>query len=402
MMDTLEQRPLANILVVEDDDAQRETLCDILRQEGFVPIACANATEALDSVAASNASVAIVDLRLPDMSGIEVLERLMQLLHGSRVIIHTAYGSFETARDALNLGAFAYVEKLSDPRELVNHVHRAMDELLAHALRDGDRDLRHLTEHVPDVVFQVDHDGRILFVNRPMTGFSVEQLLGQQLRDWVLPDHQDTIDAAVRAVFDTYRPQECDVMSEGTDGSRYWYSCRIGPIGTPNDVERAIIIARDITDARQAEQIERVVLQLFRNARDATMMGGKLKIEIEPVVLSDDDLDAQPEVHSGPHVLITVADTGPGIPESQLERVFEPFFTTKPGQSKGLGLTEVYGIVAQAGGHVSVESEPGHGTVFKVYLPTSSPIQSSPHDPEAKIRPKTNVVYRFPDRDSSG
>ncbi|HXV76024.1 MAG TPA: response regulator [Candidatus Polarisedimenticolaceae bacterium] len=395
MTDLLEQRPLANILVVEDDDAQRQTLCDILTQEGFVPIACATATEALESAAASNASVAIVDLRLPDMTGVQVLERLMQLLHGARVIIHTAYGSFESARDALNLGAFAYVEKLSDPRELVSHVHRAMDELLAGVLRDGDRELRSLTEHVPDVVFQVDVGGRILFVNRPMTGRSTEQLLGEHLHDWVLPDHQETLDAAVSAVFDNYRPQECEVVSEAADGSRYWYSCRIGPIGEPTHVERAIIIARDITEARQAEQIERVVLQLFRNAREAIEGGGKLMVEVEPVVLEDDHSRTQPEVRSGPYVLITVTDTGIGIAESQIDRIFEPFFTTKPGHSKGLGLTEVYGIVAQAGGHMSVESEPGEGTVFRVYLPSAYPAGLA-RGGESGLRASPNVVYRFP------
>jgi signal transduction histidine kinase len=93
-------------------------------------------------------------------------------------------------------------------------------------------------------------------------------------------------------------------------------------------------------------------------------------------------------------VRITVADTGEGIPDSQLERIFEPFFTTKPGRSKGLGLTEVYGIVAQAGGHLSVESEPGQGTVIKVYLPTSS----SPRFAGVEPRPSggSNVIYRFP------
>ena len=126
MTDTIEQRPLANVLVVEDNEAQRRTLCDILSQEGFEPIACADASEALESAQTANASVAIVDLRLPDMSGIQVLQELMTLLQGARVIIHTAYGSFESARDALNLGAFAYVEKPFDPAYLLQLVNMAL------------------------------------------------------------------------------------------------------------------------------------------------------------------------------------------------------------------------------------------------------------------------------------
>jgi len=401
MMDAIEQRPLANILVVEDDEAQRHTMCDILRQEGFEPIACADAREALESAETANASVAIVDLRLPDMSGIQVLQELMTLLQGARVIIHTAYGSFESARDALNLGAFAYVEKLSDPRELISHVHRAMDELLAQALRKGAEDLATLTRHVPDVVFQVDQRGDILFVNRAIPGYALEDLVGEQLREWIVPDHQPVIDASVREVFETYRPQECDVMTEGRDGSRYWYSCRIGPIGSPGHVERAIIIARDITEERQAEQIERVMLQLFRNAREATAGGGQMTIEIGTLLLDEDYVRSQSGARQGPHVRIAVTDSGRGIPEEYLDRIFEPFFTTKPGKSKGLGLTEVYGIVAQAGGHLSVESDPGKGSTFNVYLPTSmgSVLQSTASDSSGGDR--SNVVYRFPQKDEN-
>jgi PAS domain S-box-containing protein len=398
-MHTIEQRPLANILVVEDDEAQRHTMCDILRQEGFEPIACANASEALDSAQTANASVAIVDLRLPDMSGIQVLQELMLLLQGSRVIIHTAYGSFESARDALNLGAFAYVEKLSDPRELISHVHRAMDELLAHALRKGAEDLTVLTRYAPDVVFQVDRRGNILFVNRAMPGYVVEDLVGQQLREWIVPDHQAIIDASVREVFETYRPQECDVMTEGRDGSRFWYSCRIGPIGSPGHVDRAIIIARDITEEMQAEQIERVTLQLFRNAREATTGGGRLSIEIETVMLDEDYVQSQSGARPGPHVRIEVNDSGRGIPEDYIDRIFDPFFTTKPGKSKGLGLTEVYGIVAQAGGHLSLESEPGKGSTFTVYLPTSTGSDLQSATPETPGGDGPNRIYRFPQKD---
>jgi PAS domain S-box-containing protein len=398
-MDTIEQRPLANILVVEDDEAYRHTMCDILRQEGFEPIACSDATEALESAHTANASVAIVDLRLPDMSGIQVLQELMTLLHGARVIIHTAYGSFESARDALNLGAFAYVEKLSDPRELINHVHRAMDELLAQALSKGAEDLTVLTRYAPDVVFQVDRRGKILFVNRAIPGYVLEDLIGEQLREWIVPDHQAIIDATVREVFESYRPQECDVMIEGRDGSRFWYSCRVGPIGSPGHVERAIIIARDITEERQAEQIERVVLQLFRNAREATAGGGQLNIEIATLMLDEDYVQAQSGARPGPHVKITVSDTGRGIPDEFIDRIFEPFFTTKPGKSKGLGLTEVYGIVAQACGHLSVESDPGKGSTFNVYLPTSlgSDLQSA--TPEAPAADGPNRIYRFPQKE---
>jgi PAS domain S-box-containing protein len=273
-----------------------------------------------------------------------------------------------------------------------------MDELLAHALRKGAEDLAVLTRYAPDVVFQVDHRGNILFVNRAIPGYAVEDLVGEQLREWIVPDHQAIIDASVREVFETYRPQECDVMIEGRDGSRFWYACRIGPIGSPGHVERAIIIARDITDERQAEQIERVMLQLFRNAREATTGGGHLAIEIETLMLDEEYVQTQSGARPGPHVRIEVSDSGRGIPEEYIDRIFEPFFTTKPGKSKGLGLTEVYGIVAQAGGHLSVESEPGKGSTFNVYLPTSTGSDLQSATPETPDGAGPNRIYRFPQK----
>jgi len=371
MNDNLGQ-PLANVLVIEDDDAQRQTLCDILLQEGFAPIPCATASEALEQAASSRAAVAILDLRLPDMSGIEVLRELMSLLEGTRVIIHTGYGSFETARDAVNLGAFAYVEKLSDPRELIGHVHRAVEELLASALRQSEQDLRLLTEHVPDVVLQVDREGCILFVNRALPGHSMGDMLGRPLVDWIVPDGVDSFESALAQVFDSSGAQQCEIVVQSRDGGRYWYSCRLGPIGSAGSTERAIVIARDVTDERQAQQIERVMLQLFRNAREATSGGGSVVVEIEDVVLDGADFDDGPDAPHGPHVLISVRDDGVGIVDEDIDRIFDPFFTTKRGESKGLGLTEVYGIVAEAGGHLSVESDPRSGSVFRVYLPTSS------------------------------
>ena len=365
-----DERPLTSVLVVEDDDAQRQTLCDILAQEGFAPVPCATAAEALEQAQISRAAIAILDLRLPDMSGLDALGELLALLEGARVIIHTGYGSFESAREALNRGAFAYVEKVGDPQELVGHVHRAVEAQLAQALRGGEENLRVLTEHVPDFVLQVRRNGRIAFVNRALPGRSMGEMIGRPLSEWVRT--ADAIDLALARVFETALPQQCEVVVDGPDGSRYWYSCRVGPIGSASAVERAIVIARDITEERQAQQIERVLLQLVRNALEATSKGGCVNVEIEDVDLAESGFGSEPGAPRGPHVLISVRDDGCGIGREDLDRIFDPFFSTKPEHGKGLGLTEVYGIVAEAGGHLSVESDLGAGSTFRVYLPTST------------------------------
>jgi PAS domain S-box-containing protein len=135
------------------------------------------------------------------------------------------------------------------------------------------------------------------------------------------------------------------------------------------DVVVEAVIAPDLGRIKaDASSIEQVILNLVVNARDAMPEGGKLTIEAENVDLDETYGREHLGGIAGEHVLLAISDTGVGMDRATQQRIFEPFFTTKA-KGTGLGLATVFGIVKQAGGNLWVSSEPGKGTIIKVYLP---------------------------------
>jgi PAS domain S-box-containing protein len=120
-------------------------------------------------------------------------------------------------------------------------------------------------------------------------------------------------------------------------------------------------------------QLHQVLLNLCVNARDAMPNGGKLTIALENFTVDEQYAGMMPGSQPGPYVIITVSDTGVGIPSELIDKIFDPFFTTKElGKGTGLGLSTVVGIVKNHGGFVTVDSVEGRGTTFKVFLPANS------------------------------
>jgi CheY-like chemotaxis protein len=138
-----------------------------------------------------------------------------------------------------------------------------------------------------------------------------------------------------------------------------------------------------------ASQIHQVLLNLCTNAAHAMReTGGALHVRLEAICLPTEDAAVPPGLGAGPHVRLTVRDTGHGMTSEIRDRIFEPFFTTKgPGEGTGMGLAVVHGIIASHGGALIVESASGHGTTVRVYLPQSTQL------PVASARPEVPVPH---------
>ncbi|EKE99509.1 sensor histidine kinase [Tolypothrix sp. PCC 7601] len=154
----------------------------------------------------------------------------------------------------------------------------------------------------------------------------------------------------------------------------------------PKSIQVSTDLSKDLwVVSGDGTQIHQVLMNLCVNARDAMPNGGSLSICAKNLYIDENYARMNLEAKVGPYIVITVTDTGVGIPEEHLDRIFEPFFTTKEvGQGTGLGLSTVLGIIKSHGGFINVHSEKGVGTSFEVYLPAVEGVETLKAD-NAKV-----------------
>jgi two-component system cell cycle sensor histidine kinase/response regulator CckA len=489
--------PTSPVLVVDDDAMLARTLADVLELHGFDARTAGTGQSAIALAREIRPSVAVVDLRLPDMDGLDLASLLHADAQDLQIIILTGNASVETAVRALRDENCEYLIKPIEPSTLVRTMRAADDRRRLRSTEDELRRTQSLTRAVFDAsplpVIVVNPQGTVTLWNpaaERLFGWTAAETIGRHspigpqerieeshqrfrsvlagetfvglevkrtrkdgqvldLRQTLAPiaDSEGVVEAVVivfediterrrldQELRDAQRLDQvgrlaggvahdfnnllaviiaeselaltadylapeakqafADVLSAAKAGSdltrqllsfarrRPFEPVEVDINTLVSDVEHmfrrvlgerihyiADLAADAGTTMADRSQLEQVIVNLLVNARDAMPQGGKLTVStrrhLEPA-------GGHPSLERREWVVITVTDTGTGIPFALRERIFEPFFTTKPrGQGTGLGLATSYGIIQQSGGQIRVSSEVGDGSTFTVYLPRS-------------------------------
>ena len=386
----------SNLLLVEDDTAQLRTLTAIMRAEEFDVTSCATAADALEQVRQQEFAVAIVDLRLPDLSGTELLQQLKAYSPGTRLVVHTGYGSFDSAKQAVNVGAFAYVEKMNDPGELVRHVQRAFRAYLAGyadnleaavaertaALRQALKEQRTLQEElrqaqkmeaIGQLTDAIAHDFNNLLTVIIGNASLLQQRLSAAQQEFQEPlalieDAAEHAGSLTRSLL-TFSRRVPTLRRPVNLATAVKRSTRMLRSMLPESVKLTVDAPEDdaIWVSADRTQLHQLVFNLTLNGRDALEgKGGCLRICVRPARF--EELDEVPESADG-WACLSVSDTGNGMLPQVQRQIFEPFFTTKArGRGTGLGLAIVKGIVEGHDGQIKLQSEFGVGTTFEIFL----------------------------------
>jgi PAS domain S-box-containing protein len=261
-----------NILIVEDNADQRHTLRRLLEDEGYAIQATATGAEALDLARQTHFGVALVDLRLPDMSGTQVLHQLRHLDDRIQVIIHTAYGSFDSAKSSVNYGAFAYLEKPSEPDELVATVHRAANSWMRDALQRSEDRYQTLAELSPVGIFHTNSNGVYQYVNRrwcEISGLTVDEVKSKGWMSALHPaDERRVIEEWYEALTEE-RGFASEYRLRHKNGREVWVYGQTSPETKDDAVVGYVGTMTDVTRQKLAEESLRLLNAALEQAQVA-------------------------------------------------------------------------------------------------------------------------------------
>ena len=385
--------PETNILVIDDDVPRLKTLSAGLQDMGHKVTTAAIGREALALLRKQPFNIVITDIKLPDISGREILEATKEINPEVAVIMLTDRANLETAVSSIDEGAYAYIlqpEAMNELKTMINNALREQELLIKNrklvdslqrsnkSLAETNRALEQASHAKSDFMAKMSHELRTpLNVIIGFAELMLDQVPGEindeqrQCLDDVLDSGQHLL-GLINDILDLSKIEAGKVELRLTD------------IALPDVVESLRSAMMPILDARKQSldveleeglplvyadkaRLRQVLLNLLSNSTKFTPDGGKLKIEA---------------VRDGDWCQVSVVDNGIGIKEEDWERIFDPFYQVDSSMPKreegtGLGLALVKQIVEQHGGRVWVASEYGKGSRFTFTLPLADQVRRS-------------------------
>ncbi len=411
----------ANVLVVDDDAAGRYLKAHILRKSGYRVTEASTGMDAIEQCCAGVPDLVLLDMRLPDIHGVEVCRRI-KAAHPSIAVLQTsaAITSPQDRARALDGGADGFLVEPIEPEELqatargllrlrgAEQALRRMNESLELLVAERTRELTEANRRLEVEVAERRKTEEVLWHTQRLE--VVGQLTGGIAHDFnnllaVIVGSMEMIRAAFDNGGELPRAKIMRLLNatETATGRATKLTQQLLAFARRSELKFDVVtldevivacepfLRRALGDANtltlsfeadlwtcriDAPQFEAAILNLVVNARDAMPAGGRLEITTGNAVIDAATARRATELAAGDYVVVKVTDTGTGMDPDVAAHAFEPFFTTKEvGKGTGLGLSQVYGFIKQSGGHVTIDTEPGVGTTFRLYLPRCHDVQ---------------------------
>lgn len=382
------------LLVVDDDEGMRETLADIFEMEGYRVDAVADAQAALDFAGLRFYHLALLDLKLPGVNGLDLLTQIKGMSPDTVVMLITGHASVESSVDAINLGAEGYILKPIDIPEVKASILRALEKQrlvfqnreLMEELREMNKQLEAKNQELEEEIAerrslqsQLVESEKMLAIYQLAAGVTHEianplttvmgrvQLLLRDARKLELPGSvvhsleivQYEAGRTVQILDNLALYSRCSTSSRRLCNLNVAVERTLSLFGhelDENNILLTLDLSPEVPELLLGEsQLMRAFAAVIRNAAQAMPEGGELTIRSR---------------RGTERVEVTFQDTGVGVPAEIQNRIFEPFFTTKePGSGIGVGLSAAYKIIKDHGGRIELDSTEGEGTTLRILLP---------------------------------
>ena len=399
------------LLIVDDEEGPRQSL-QVVFKDDYQLLTAEDGPSAIRLAQAHRIDVAVLDIRMAGMSGIEVLERLKFVDHTIEVVMLTAYETTETIRQALRLRACDYLNKPFDVITMRAAVARAMERRsLGSELRKNADKLQKLQSELQqqkleeqivrtrgEIYASIIHDingpltvisGLLQFINQSVG--EEDQVEGEQIE--LLKDHLKRITRQVTNCIEISRRYLSFLRQNPSDNVRVWINQILADLGEllrvhPSVRNNQLIIhplAEDVTVTINGTDLIQILLNLAINAFQCIHQHHKVEIVGQllqnPLDLAhfqdgpeDRFINRDGFHNTAPLLALSVQDNGPGISPEIMPKIFEPYFTTQGRKhGTGLGLCIVLRLLKEAHGGLHAHTKIGHGSVFNVYLPARIP-----------------------------